>query len=396
VRLACYGFVLFALIAVAAAAQDQVVRVDLAYRAPGNGPSPNFSPKGTQVLLTDVAPGVALPDGSVRPARTGVIKIGPGQASRVPVMVTADADHPKDLCRLVIDRNRNGNFADDGPVLTTVPSVREKTGDAWSSFSRIELNVPYGAATEPYMVSVWIVRQGDVVPDILRYSVNSWRSGSVTIQGVEALVAAMDGNNDALFDKNDTWSVLEASAPDAPKRVLSIDEARGTDRLMFVKTGAKELVLQFRGFSPDGRSITFAVVDRPVTKAQDRAGDDTVGAERARPRAATPLRWETKFDAALATAKVAGKRVVVDFWTTWCGPCKMMDEWIWSDAEVVSVLGAGFVGLKLDGDVEKALVARYAVKGYPTLLVLDATGKELTRAEGYQGSKQTLALIGRR
>ena len=35
---------------------DQIVHVDLAYRAPVAGqPSPNFSPKGTQVTLTDIA-----------------------------------------------------------------------------------------------------------------------------------------------------------------------------------------------------------------------------------------------------------------------------------------------------------------------------------------------------
>jgi thiol-disulfide isomerase/thioredoxin len=386
---------LCALVPVTAGAR-QVVRVALEYHEPGTGPSPNFSPKGTQVPLADVPADVVLPAASIRPARTGLIRIGPGSQSYVPVMVTADAEHPKDLCRLFLDRNRNGSFADDGPPLVATPSIREKTGDAWSSFSRIELTVPYASRSEPYMINVWIVRQGDEAPNILRYSVGSWRSGSVTIGGVEALVAAMDANNDAVFDGSDMWSVLEADAPDAAKRVLSIDEARGTDRLMFIRTGEKDLVLEFRGFSPDGRTIEFAVVDRPVTKSQDRAGDDTLADERPRPRAGSPFEWETTLEAAQRRAKAGGKHVIVDFWTSWCGPCRMMDEWIWTDAEVVSVLREGFVGVKLDGDIEKALVQRFGVKGYPTMLVLDGSGKEVSRADGYLGSKQVLELLARR
>jgi thiol-disulfide isomerase/thioredoxin len=376
------------------------VRVDLAYRTRGTGPAPNFSPKGMQVPIADVAATATLPDGALRPARSGVVKIGPGEASWVKVMATADADNPKDLCRLYVDKNRNDNFADDGPASIAKPAPREKTGDVWTSFSNIELTVPYGRGpqgeiAEPYMVSMWIVRQGDVVPDILRFSVGSWRSGTTTIGGVEALVAAMDSNNDSIFDKEDMWSVLEASAPDAPKKVLSISEAMGTKRLMFVKTGAKELVLQFKSFTPDGRSITFDVVDRPVTKAEDRAGDDGLREERPRPRAKTPFAWSTKLAEAQAAAKKAGQRVVIDFWTDWCGPCKTMEEWVWSDAEVVSVLGAGYVGVKLDGDLEKALATKFNVIGYPTMIVLDSSGKELARASGYQSSKQTLALLAK-
>jgi thiol-disulfide isomerase/thioredoxin len=379
-------------------AAAQVVRADLKYAAPGTGPAPNFSPKGTQVALADAPAGFPLPEGASRPAKTGTMKIGPGESARMRILVTAEAAHPNDLCRVYLDRNRNGDFADDGPALAATPTLNQKTGAWWSSFANAEIQVPYGRGPqgeriEPYLVTFWAVREGDSVPDIIRYSVRSWRSGKFTINGVEALVAAMDGNNDAVFDKDDMWSVIEASAPDAPKRVLSIDEARTTERLMFVKTGGKELVLQFQSFSPDGRSVSFAVVDRPVTKAEDRAGDDTVAAERGRPRTKTPFPWEKNLDAALARAKDTGRKVIVDFWTTWCGPCAAMDQWVWTDSEVAALLGAGYIGVKLDGDVEKALVKRFAVTGYPTVLLLDPSSREVGRLVGYGSSKQVLELL---
>jgi len=365
------------------AGQEQLIHVDLAYRAPGNGPAPNFSPYGTQVPLTAVANNVALPAGAMRPAKSGVMKVGLDQKSWIPVMAATDAAHPADLCALFVDRNRNGDFTDDGPAITATPAQNEKTKAWWSSFSKVELSIPYGpGVTEPYLVNFWIVRENDApAPDVIRYSVGSWRYG--------------DGNNDALFGKTDSWSVLEASAPDAAKAVLSIKEARPTNRFMFLQGGPRDLVLEFRSFSPDGRSLTFAVVDRMMTKAEDRAPDDMLGPERGRPRATAPFPWGHSLDGALATAKASGKHVFIDFETTWCGPCHSMDEWIWTDLEVAAKLNAGYVGVKLDGDIEKALVARYKVAGYPTMIVLDSTGKEVTRLVGYQSSKDMLAVLAR-
>jgi len=377
------------------AAQEQLVRVELAYHAPGDGPKPNFSPKGTQVPLADAAPSLVLPAGAARPARTGVMKIGPGESAWVPVLAASDPAHPKDLSRLYVDRNRNGNFADDGPALEAVPAQNEKTKAWWSSFNNVEVGVPYGGGvTEPYLVNFWIVRDDDApAPDVLRFSVGSWRSGKVTVQGIDGDVAMMDGDNDALFRSGDMWSVLEASAPNAEKAVLSIAEARPTNRFMFLKDGARELVLEFRSVTPDGRTLTFAVVDKPMTKAADRAPDDLVGPERSRPRATTPFPWGHAFDAALTGAASSGKRVLIDFETTWCGPCHSMDEWIWTDAEVAGRLNAGYVGVKLDGDIEKALVKRFNVTGYPTMIVVDATGREVKRVVGYQSSKEMLAVL---
>jgi thiol-disulfide isomerase/thioredoxin len=376
-------------------AAGNVVHVPLEYRAPGDGPKPNFSPTGTRVTLTPVSATAALPPGAMRPASSGTMQVGPDKNAWIPVLVTADAGHPQDLCNLFLDRNRNGSFTDDGPAITATPSQNDKTKAWWSSFNKIELSIPYSTTSspQPYLVNFWIVRDGDNPPDILRYSVGSWRYGKATVDGIDVLVAAMDANNDAIFDKADNWSVLEASAADAEKNVLTHTEAKGTGRLMFAKGGGRERVLEFRSFSPDGRSIDFAIVDRPATKIADRAGDDVVRDERTRPRTTTPFTWAHDFDAALAQAKASGKKVFVDFETTWCGPCKTMDQWIWTDAQVAARLSAGYIGVKVDGDIEKALVKRYSVKGYPTMLVLDAAGTESTRAVGYLSSKEVLALL---
>ena len=58
--------------------------------------------------------------------------------------------------------------------------------------------------------------------------------------------------------------------------------------------------------------------------------------------------------------------VLVDFWATWCGPCKMIAPII----DVIATEKAGTVKIgKVDVDENQAISARYGIRAIPTLLL---------------------------
>jgi thioredoxin 1 len=77
-------------------------------------------------------------------------------------------------------------------------------------------------------------------------------------------------------------------------------------------------------------------------------------------------------------AKAQQGVMLVDFWATWCGPCRMV-------APVIEELAADYEGKavvgKVDVDEESALAAEYGVMSIPTVIVLK-DGVEVDRKVG--------------
>ncbi|HWZ95936.1 MAG TPA: thioredoxin family protein [Opitutaceae bacterium] len=97
--------------------------------------------------------------------------------------------------------------------------------------------------------------------------------------------------------------------------------------------------------------------------------------------------YDLAFEAAGQRAAAEQKVLFVDFYTTWCGPCKMLDQSTWQDVTVIDLLRTKAVAIKIDAEKEKTLADHYKVSAYPTLLLLKPDGTEIDRLVGYREPK---------
>lgn len=97
-----------------------------------------------------------------------------------------------------------------------------------------------------------------------------------------------------------------------------------------------------------------------------------------------------KYDAALKQAKQEGKPVFIDFYATWCGPCKELARTVFTDPEIKAYYDEHFVCMRIDIDKEKKLADKYEITSIPTLVFLNSKGKELKRFSGLVHKKHFL------
>lgn len=79
---------------------------------------------------------------------------------------------------------------------------------------------------------------------------------------------------------------------------------------------------------------------------------------------------------------------LVDFWATWCGPCKMLAPVLEELAEEVSDVTVA----KVDVDEEEEVALKYGIMSIPTI-ILFKDGKEVAKSVGYKNLSQLKAFI---
>lgn len=114
------------------------------------------------------------------------------------------------------------------------------------------------------------------------------------------------------------------------------------------------------------------------------------------------IQW-LSLDEASKIAEKTGKKILVDVYTNWCGWCKIMDQKTFSNAEVIQLINANYLAVKLNAETKDSLVYKGVKFGfnpekranqlaylllngkmsYPTTVILNEKSEILTPIAGF-------------
>lgn len=96
----------------------------------------------------------------------------------------------------------------------------------------------------------------------------------------------------------------------------------------------------------------------------------------------------------IAKAKKENKIVFIDAYTSWCGPCKMMERNIFTKKTVGDYYNSNFVNARFDMEKGEGreIAAKYGVRSYPTYLFLNGDGELVSQNYGYMEESMFISM----
>lgn len=106
---------------------------------------------------------------------------------------------------------------------------------------------------------------------------------------------------------------------------------------------------------------------------------------------------ELTLEKALDKAAEEGKYVFLDCYTSWCGPCKMMEGQVFSQKVAGEFCNEHFVNIKIDMEKGEGpdVAKRYGVNSFPTMLILNADGSVRGRLVGSRSVRDFMMVVRR-
>jgi peroxiredoxin len=94
-------------------------------------------------------------------------------------------------------------------------------------------------------------------------------------------------------------------------------------------------------------------------------------------------------EAAKKIAQKENKLIFIDVFTTWCGPCKLMQKNVFPDEKLGDMFNKNFVSLAIDAEKEGVdLAKKFKIVNFPSYLFLDKNGELVQYDFGYYNVQQ--------
>lgn len=106
----------------------------------------------------------------------------------------------------------------------------------------------------------------------------------------------------------------------------------------------------------------------------------------------------------LEKANKENKLIFLEMYTTWCQPCKTLDQQVFTDPEMANFLNKNFINMKVNAEKGNGLnlSGLFSIKVYPTLIFLDTKGNIIERKDGmafftelYAMGRSAIATVGK-
>jgi thiol-disulfide isomerase/thioredoxin len=93
---------------------------------------------------------------------------------------------------------------------------------------------------------------------------------------------------------------------------------------------------------------------------------------------------EEQWQAAIQKAESSEKLIFLDIYASWCGPCKYLENNVYTDESLGEYYNDNYVNLKMDGESEfgAQMARKYELSAYPTMYYLDPEEQIITRLVG--------------
>lgn len=110
-------------------------------------------------------------------------------------------------------------------------------------------------------------------------------------------------------------------------------------------------------------------------------------------QAGEAVSWRNNVDAAKIEAAQTGKLVLLHFYTTTCGPCRLLDENVFSQAQIGDEIEKNYVPVKINAELAPALASSYNIERVPTEIILDNQGNAIASLSCPQNSGEYSAQL---
>lgn len=109
-------------------------------------------------------------------------------------------------------------------------------------------------------------------------------------------------------------------------------------------------------------------------------------------KAPDKIEWASSLEDALKTAQDQDKYIIAEFWMDECKWCKRLEDSTFTSKNVIA-LSKDMIFVKAEGKKDTAMGDRFAIAGFPTVVLMKSSGEEIDRIYGYLPDSEFVSTI---